>query len=107
MLNDLLFYYFIMLFLVIFYKKLKFYLLNKMYYIPYIYIRYFISFYTTIYNMSCLHRFIQIENRSYPKEIENIVHQCSKCGLIDKTMPNEIHIHSDNNMSFIGQSIGY
>ena len=77
-----------------------------MYYITYIY-KIFYIFYTTIYNMSCLHRFIQIENRSYPKEIENIVHQCSKCGLIDKTMPNEIHIHSDNNMSFIGQSIGY
>ena len=57
--------------------------------------------------MSCMHRFVQIENRISPKETLNIVNQCSKCGFIDKTIPNEIHIHSDNNMSFKGQSVGF
>lgn len=70
-------------------------------------------FYGTNYNsnskMSCveMHRFIQIENRISTQEIQNVLHQCSKCGLIDKNIPNEIHSHSDNNMSFIGQSMGY
>ena len=57
--------------------------------------------------MSCLHRFTQIENRISQQETLNILHQCSKCGVIDKNIPNEIHIHSETNMSFIGQSMEY
>lgn len=67
----------------------------------------YISFVELFTSMACVHQFIQIENRSYSKEIQNVVHQCSKCGLIDKTIPNQIHVHSDNNMSFIGQSMGF
>lgn len=89
------------------YKKLNIISINKILILQFVNILYIYIFCRTIYNMSCLHRFIQIENRISQEETLNVLHQCSKCGLIDKNIPNEIHIHSATDMSFIGQSMGY
>ena len=59
--------------------------------------------------MSCSenHKFIQIENRISLTEIQSVLHQCSKCGLIDKNISYETHIHSKKDIEFVGQSMGY